>query len=121
MIGVEPGAASASAIRAIDEPMTRAIWTAGSRSTRPMATMDWKRRMASTSMSVKAGSDSSTSRNPSARQNRLVTSSGMSVCSATSAWVIRCPVGTSIRSTTSRSITSSSTARSISSSVQPNS
>ena len=37
--GVAPGAASASAIRAIDVPMTRAICTAASVSTRPMATM----------------------------------------------------------------------------------
>ncbi len=44
MMGVAPGAASASAIRAIEEPITRAIWTAGSRSTRPMATIDWKIR-----------------------------------------------------------------------------
>ena len=42
-IGVVPGAASASAMRAIDEPMTRAICTAESRSTSPMATIDWKR------------------------------------------------------------------------------
>ena len=63
-MGVEPGAVSASAMRAIDEPMTRAIWTAESRSTRPMATIDWKMRTASMSMSVKAGSSSSTSRKP---------------------------------------------------------
>ena len=40
--GVVPGAASASAIRAMDEPMTRAIWTAVSVSARPSATMCWK-------------------------------------------------------------------------------
>ncbi len=73
------------------------------------------------SMSVKAASSSSTSRNPSARQNRRATSRGMSVRAATSAWVRRCPAGTSMRSTTSRSSTSSSTARSISSSVHPSS
>ena len=118
-IGVEPGAVSASAIRAIDDPMTRAIWTAVSTSTRSMATMAWNSRTASISMSVKTASSSSTSGKPSALQNRWARSRGMSVVSATSAWVRRCPVGTSIRSTTRRSTTSSATARSISSSVQP--
>ena len=43
-MGVEPGPASASAIRAMDEPMTRAICTAVSMSIRPTATMDWNSR-----------------------------------------------------------------------------
>ena len=120
-MGVVPGAVSASAIRAIDEPITLAIWTAESRSTMPSATSDWNSWTASMSMSVNAGSSSSTSRNPSARQKRLATSTGMSVRTATSDWVRRCPVGTSRWSTTSRSSTSSSTARSISSSLQPSS
>ena len=89
MIGVVPGAASASAMRAIDDPITRAICTAVSRSTIPMATMAWKIWTASISMSVKAGSVSSTSRNPRARQKRLVTSRGTSVRADTSTWVIR--------------------------------
>ena len=118
-IGVAPGGVSASAIRAMDVPITRAICTADSTSTRSMATIDWNRRTASMSISVKAASSSPTSRKPNALQNRRATSMGMSVVSATWAWVRRRPVGTSIRSTTNRSTTSSATAWSISASVQP--
>ena len=120
-MGVEPGPASASAIRAMDEPMTRAICTAVSVSIRPTATMDWNSRAASMSMSVKTGSSSPTSRKPRARQNRWAVSMGMSVVSATSAWVMRRSVGNTRRSTMRRSTTSSATARSISWSVQPRS
>ena len=73
--------------------MTRAICTAVSVSTRPTATMDWNSRTASMSMSVKTGSSSPTSRNPRARQNRRAVSMGMSVVSATWAWVMRRSVG----------------------------
>ncbi len=48
--------------------------------------MDWKSCIASMSISVNAASSSSTSRKPSARQNRLATSSGISVCAATWPW-----------------------------------
>ena len=92
-MGVEPGPASASAMRAMDEPMTRAICTAVSVSTRPTATIDWNSRAASMSRSVKTGSSSPTSRKPRARQKRRAVSMGMSVVSATSTWVMRRSVG----------------------------
>jgi len=120
-IGVEPGAVSASAIRAIDVPMTRAIWTALSTSTMSMATMVWNRRTASISRSVKTASSSSTSVKPRALQNRRARSRGMSVVSVTCSGVRRTLDGTTIRSTTKRSTTSSATARSISSLVHPRS
>ena len=121
MMGVLPGAASASAIRAIDEPMTRAMCRPDSSSNSPMAIMARKRWRASMSISVKTGSVSPTSRNPRARQMRLATSRGMPVRSATSCGVMRRSAGTSMRSTISRSTVSSATARVISSSVAPRS
>ena len=119
-MGVVPGAVWASAIRAIDDPITRAICTAESRSITSMATMDWNNRTASTSMSVKTGvvpevqkaegppeSSSHLERDPGGLGHFGLgeTATG----------------GTSIRSTTSRSTTSSATARSISASVHPRS
>ena len=114
-----PGTSSASAIRAMDEPMTRAICSAVSVSVAPSACMPWKSRTASRSRSVKARSSSSTLAKPRARQKRSSLSSSTPVRSATSARVYRRRDGTSMRSATKRSITPSATARSISSSVAP--
>ncbi len=81
------GATSASAIRAIEEPITRASCSAVSTSAAPRSTMVWRMRMASRSRSVKILSSAETSANPRARQKRLASSSGMPVISATSLWV----------------------------------
>ena len=75
---------SASAMRTIDEPMTRDICRAVSTSAIPTRSSPWKSRTASMSMSVKAASSSPTSRKPRARQNRRSSSSDSPVSSDTS-------------------------------------
>ena len=81
------GINSASAMRAIDDPMTRAICSAVSVSAAPSACRPRKSRTASRSRSVKARSSSSTVGKPSARQNRSSVSWSTRVSSATSARV----------------------------------
>ena len=84
---IVPGATSASAIRAIDEPITRASCNAVSTSVAPSRTIPKNSWTASMSRSVKARSPSPTSAKPRARQKRRTRSNGRPVSSATSRWV----------------------------------
>ena len=79
-----PGTSSASAIRAMEEPMTRAICSAVSVCVAPSACIPWKMRTASRSRSVRARSSSSTPAKPRARQKRSSLSTSTPVSSATS-------------------------------------
>ncbi len=113
------GETSASAMRAMLDPMTRASCTPVSTSATPRSMMERRTSNASMSRSVNMGSSGATSGNPSARQKRRNTSRDMPVRSATSPEVNRRRLGTSSCSATSRSSTSSASARSISSSGVP--
>ena len=84
---MSPGTSSASAMRAMDEPITRAICTAVSASAAPSACRPWNRRTASRSRSVNARSSSSTPGKPRARQNRSSMSTLTPVSSDTSTLV----------------------------------
>jgi hypothetical protein len=82
-----PGTSSASAIRDMDEPITRANCRALSVRAAPSACIPWNRRTASRSRSVKASSSSSTLGNPRARQKRSSNPMFTPVSSATSTLV----------------------------------
>ncbi len=82
-----PGTSSASAMRDIDEPITRASCRAVSVRAAPNACIPWNRRTASRSRSVKASSSSLTLGKPRARQKRSNKSMLTPVSSATSTLV----------------------------------
>ena len=81
------GDTSASAMRAMDDPMTRASWRLVSTSATPRSIIERRITSASMSRSVNMRSSGSTSGKPRARQKRRARSRSMPVISATSDWV----------------------------------
>ena len=78
------GDTSASAMRAMEDPITRANCRLVSTSATPRSIIDRRVTSASTSRSVNMRSSGATSGNPSARQKRRVSSRSIPVISDTS-------------------------------------